>query len=632
MSTILSLLRWGEWGGTKLPMVCGAIAYALGSPYALSTSEEAIVMVTLPALVALHASFGYAANSWSDIESDRAASKPNPFHGVSVSKALSLVTATALLTLAGSFLVLSAKPIALGLSLSLFVCSVAYSLRPVRLKERGIAGLIVSAVAQRSLPALIVFAAIGSWSLGGAVLVGAMTVTGLRFILAHQMADLLSDRRSSTRTFVSSRGAATARFILTNVLAPAEILLLILALLLSPFKGLTYEAGLVIAGIVLAAAVLRRIPDMTLRKRVGLVLGAGYSMYFPLLFAASLATESESHAVVIVVTAAWSFVGLRQSLVAMRVLLLRGGQLVHETRWTPFNAKRVAIRERVKPGEIRSALDRGLASVVRMQQRDGSFPLFSKERGSAPTPVQPTFATGWLLIAIGDLLPADSVQRAAGFIQSVRDDDGTWNFDPALGIPNDADSLSVALRALAVAGSQTVGDSDAALLRTFWREPSGPFRTWRFREKSYDHPDTDDVVVCCNVLTALALSRQGPRAIEIESVVSLVKRSPNLTRYYLTREAIGYSMRRAGLPLDRLPQGLTEAPRLNAPTLSLAQWVATFPDQGAEIVPEILARQREDGSWDAEGWFTGVGLPQWGSAAVVTATCVEALSKFLKHT
>ena len=630
MRGALRLLRWSEWGSTKIPMVCGASAYALGSARSWDSHQASSAALLVPILVALHATFGYAANSWSDVDADKAASKANPFIGLSPGSARSIVGFSALLVIAATIVFLGSMPLPLALSLLLMLGSAAYSLRPIRLKERGVAGLLASSLAQRSVPLLIAFAVAGAWSLGAMALLGAVTATGLRYIVSHQIADVANDRRSSTNTWVTGRGIGAARRFVAWVLAPAEVLLLVASLMLAPFSSPFYRAGVLIATLLLAWVVARRIPGVGRRKRVGVLIGAAYAFYLPLLFAGSLGVVRPGDAILVVMsTALWSFAGFGQHIGPLKELLLDRGRVAPSIAWT--SARTDLARSAPHPvGGTTAAIERGCEALARMQQGDGSFPLFVKGSDAAPVPAHPLFSTAWLLVAVGERLDEQIVRRAAGYVASARSSDGTWGFDPTLGIPNDADSTAVALTALAVAERRQLDDREAALLRSFWREPLGPFKTWSGSagptERAGLSGDADDVVVCCNVLAALQRCGAPPNPTGIESIFRLLDSNTDLMRYYLTRESVAYSARRASLPLDRLPKLLTSAPGLDAPTLSLAQWVATFPREGGEIVPEILARQRIDGSWDAEGWISGIGMPQWGGAAVVTGSCIEALS------
>ena len=109
--------------------------------------------------------------------------------------------------------------------------AVAYSVRPIRLKERGVWGLLTAAVAQWSLPILAVSAAEpGGWLRPSAWSLSALGFAiGLRWITVHQLQDAAVDRRAGVRTHVSS-GAhvwpVLASSFAAEIVALAVILLL----------------------------------------------------------------------------------------------------------------------------------------------------------------------------------------------------------------------------------------------------------------------------------------------------------------------------------------------------------------------------------------------------------------------
>src|SRR2546426_10767051 len=83
------------------------------------------------------------------------------------------------------------------------------------------------------------------------------------------------------------------------------------------------------------------------------------------------------------------------------------------------------------------ALETGVAALVALQQPDGSFPIL--QRKIVWGPCHPLFSTVSVLLAAGSLLPQNAVSRAVNFVLRCRRSDGLWEFDPAYGIPPDAD-------------------------------------------------------------------------------------------------------------------------------------------------------------------------------------------------
>jgi 4-hydroxybenzoate polyprenyltransferase len=127
-----------------------------------------------------------------------------------------------------------------------FLLFVLYVLPPLRLKERGLLGLVTDALYAHALPtylAAITFEALAAPQ-GGALwpllasLVAWQFCLGLRNILLHQLKDADNDRRSGLRTYVTQAGELRATHLLAHVLVPLELLTWLL--LLGALTSLTW--------------------------------------------------------------------------------------------------------------------------------------------------------------------------------------------------------------------------------------------------------------------------------------------------------------------------------------------------------------------------------------------------------
>jgi hypothetical protein len=273
--------------------------------------------------------------------------------------------------------------------------------------------------------------------------------------------------------------------------------------------------------------------------------------------------------------------------------------------------------------EVDSAIRSGLARLAAMQMPDGSFPLSYHDGAQAPRPCHGLFSTLTVLLAVGDLLPADSRSMAIAYVVKQRGADGLWTFDPGLPIPSDSDDTACALAALAQYAHSGAGDAD--LLRSFWRADGGPFLTWREAPQEWLQRNRDDAVVNCNVLFALGALGAPPNAAETRAVLELINRSLQGTRYYCSRATIVYAARRAGLPMESLHRRLRARPPSGENVLPAAQWLTAIGRWDDRAIAHVLSAQSGDGAWAAEDWCRGVGSERWGSAAVSTALCVEGL-------
>lgn len=104
-----------------------------------------------------------------------------------------------------------------------------YSVRPIRLKTRGLAGAVADAAGAHTLPALfaiVSFATASAAALDPIWLVLAVLwsfASGLRGILWHQLMDQENDRLSHGTTFVCRIGPVAARRVGEGIVFPIEV-------------------------------------------------------------------------------------------------------------------------------------------------------------------------------------------------------------------------------------------------------------------------------------------------------------------------------------------------------------------------------------------------------------------------
>ncbi len=171
--------------------------------------SSASLVLGIIATVTFWAVFGYAVNDVADRRDDRRAGKTNR------AAELSTLSWGAFLLLAGSLslglsLLWAADAAAPVLVLVGLMLAAAYSLPPLRLKERGAVGLLAGASAQWLLPVLALssvepwgWVRPESWCLAFLGL-----AIGLRWMAVHQLDDASADRKAGVRTYVTGGGRA----------------------------------------------------------------------------------------------------------------------------------------------------------------------------------------------------------------------------------------------------------------------------------------------------------------------------------------------------------------------------------------------------------------------------------------
>lgn len=163
--------------------------------------------------------YGYLVNDLGDRELDRLHGKPNTFRDDSFGRSVSVVLVSLLLCAAAGIR-FADRPCFLPLWIAWGLVATFYSLKPLRLKERGRTGLFFVVVAQRVLPALLIFAAFRHEDrLDVAVFTLYVFFRGLSSDLNHQLEDHGNDSLTETKTYAVSAGFRKAwrlfRFSLT---------------------------------------------------------------------------------------------------------------------------------------------------------------------------------------------------------------------------------------------------------------------------------------------------------------------------------------------------------------------------------------------------------------------------------
>lgn len=201
----LTAIRASEWWDYKLVPILAAFyatAAMLGTPIARLWPSVALLLASMLA----GAAYVSLINDLTDIAEDRAAGKFNRLAGRS--RALCTIALMAPICAGIAFLYLwRDDPVLVAAYAGAWIAFSLYSLPPVRLKVRGLAGAIADASGAHLFPTLVamllafrgagqtpdpVWLAAGSaWAFG----------YGLRGIFWHQLSDLAHDHRAGVRTF-----------------------------------------------------------------------------------------------------------------------------------------------------------------------------------------------------------------------------------------------------------------------------------------------------------------------------------------------------------------------------------------------------------------------------------------------
>ena len=328
------LIRWDEWYNSKIPLVFLCIYYAalcrpeLGAFFVLGETAR------LLAVIIVYASFGFLVNSYSDRQVDVEAGKPNPLAAMTETRARLLVAVVALVGLAGSFLLYLDRVSVFVVTVAAYLVAAAYSLAPVRLKERDLWGLVAGGLAQRTFPALIVFQAMAVWDAASIAICCMLTMMGIRFMAIHQAKDRESDLRARVKTVATTRGVPFLKDLTNLVLLPLELIALTLSLV---FMARAFPALVVLVAFYIWLFLVKaRFPNEVRGQEsifsYSLFVGL-YYVYWPLFLALLLTWRDPAFVLLALVNVLWCFslvknAGLTIAAVATAFYARFGKQLV----------------------------------------------------------------------------------------------------------------------------------------------------------------------------------------------------------------------------------------------------------------------------------------------------------------
>lgn len=206
-------LRLSDAFKYKVPVLITSV-YAVVWMYAIAPATAYFYLFLSIITITGIAGYAYLLNDWSDEQKDRISGKKNATSGLSVIQKWGLLWLFGALAIVPWFYfpTTSFTLSLLVLELALFA---AYSLPPLRLKERPIAGVVVDALYAHVVPVVLATATFGLLP-SGATRAGAINITllfmvthwqffnGIRNILLHEEEDRDKDLQSNTTTFATA--------------------------------------------------------------------------------------------------------------------------------------------------------------------------------------------------------------------------------------------------------------------------------------------------------------------------------------------------------------------------------------------------------------------------------------------
>ena len=201
---------WGRRGIVKVVALCLTVALSATRAASAGLPERWAVCLQLFAAVACWSQMAILANELSDRAPDQAAGKRRwicrlpPMAGVMVTTLYPVIGFVALAAAGGTGVVLALYGVAVALAL-------LYSVKPVRMKERGIWGVLGYVVCAATGLTIVPCVMLRSDWLTLAILAPAVALDKSVNLQFHQIIDYEGDRRAGIRTCVTEIGLSRAK-------------------------------------------------------------------------------------------------------------------------------------------------------------------------------------------------------------------------------------------------------------------------------------------------------------------------------------------------------------------------------------------------------------------------------------
>ena len=219
------LVRWPAWWFNKVPLsVTLVLLLADGRRFSAGVlAVLALVVLTVCAV----GNYGYALNDLFDVEEDRRAGRANAVTAGGARRMQAIVAVSAACAVA--FAAAAAGTAGALITLAELALPAAYSIPPVRVKERRWLGVAADGLAAHVYPAVLALIAAAHWSLrpltpllAASVVVWAVAA-GARGILSHQLHTADRDAAAGLRTVVHDVGARRLERSVAFGLIPLEV-------------------------------------------------------------------------------------------------------------------------------------------------------------------------------------------------------------------------------------------------------------------------------------------------------------------------------------------------------------------------------------------------------------------------
>ncbi|MEG4805113.1 phytanoyl-CoA dioxygenase family protein [Microcoleus sp. ARI1-B5] len=606
--SFFNLLRGSDWWFYKIPPLL-AIAYAEILLQATPPQQSIATLLTLLASMFFVAAYGHVINDIFDVEVDLQAGKQNRMASLSNPQRLLLCVTLAGLGLVPWLFIGLGTQSAILLA-SIYILLTIYSAPPLRLKERDIWGVIADAAQVHAVPTLLVATVFSHLAATpqpeSTVLATAATawafLAGIRGILLHQIWDRDSDLSAGVTTLITKIGVESAKFGITYISFPLELLLLtLLILVISQFAPslLIFCALYILLRIIITQSAVTAL-DPAPAQKTYILSHDFYEVWLPLALLILLAIREPLFLSLLVIHIGLFYPAIAQRVSEFNPLLVSGSKVVTNlvkllrsglNRQENIQQQQQEVIEisTVFPSDkLRDSITKAIDFLAQAQLDDGEFQTtlpnenlkaicetigFKQEATKNLVFDSSPFVTSLIVYSLSFLSYESKVQqlikRGLGFLSQEMESGGLWRYwssknEKHNAAPPDLDDVCCASYVLKMNGIP-IQPNTAIILDN--RNQQGLFYTWllprtirgivlnlltlgkrfSYLDKFWKTTDKDDIccVVNANVLLYLGENRQTQRVIEYLISIVLQENENENTSFYNHKLSLYYMLSRA---------------------------------------------------------------------------------------
>lgn len=222
---ILRLKAWRELVDTNMQSYLIAILYSLIMTNSFSALEYKKVFLLTTSL-ASYLCFGVLVNDYYDMPIDLKVGKKTGVQDIPKILSVALILMLLIANTSLTFLANLGTSFHAILAVDLFL-TISYSAYPIRFKERGLIGVLVDVMIEKTLPIILIFIAFNYYLLDSCLCLLLFTIMQLKVILDHQIFDYDNDLKMGINTFVTKVGVEKSTNFVDMILRPGYLLVFI---------------------------------------------------------------------------------------------------------------------------------------------------------------------------------------------------------------------------------------------------------------------------------------------------------------------------------------------------------------------------------------------------------------------